>query len=123
MRFMVRLLLIFCFCLLSCNAQKTEIQEINTLELVTVIRNKSVQLIDVRTTEEYQKGKIGNAKHIDYYQKEVFQKKIGLLDKTKPVYLYCHSGYRSKKAAEILIDLGFQEVYNYSGGWKEWKKH
>ena len=35
--------------------------------------------------------------------------------------MYCHAGGRSAKAAEKLIELGFNEVYNLSGGFCKWK--
>jgi rhodanese-related sulfurtransferase len=42
------------------------------------------------------------------------------LDKKNPIYLYCRSGNRSKKSADILIKLGFSEVYDLKGGFVEW---
>ena len=42
------------------------------------------------------------------------------LDKKTPIYLYCRSGNRSKKSADILIEMGFSEIYDLKGGFIEW---
>ena len=47
---------------------------------------------------------------------------MGVLDKEKPVYLYCRSGKRSASAAEKLKEAGFTEVYNLKGGILAWKE-
>ncbi|NND78860.1 MAG: rhodanese-like domain-containing protein, partial [Maribacter sp.] len=48
--------------------------------------------------------------------KQAFEK----LDKSKPVYLYCRSGSRSKKAAQKVLDMGFVKVYDLKGGYMRW---
>ena len=52
-------------------------------------------LIDVRTPREYKKYRIAGAKNIDYLSSG-FRRRIKRLDQTKPVMVYCLSGYRSK---------------------------
>ena len=123
MKFLIRfVVVIFCFQLMSCYAQDNSIQNVSTTELQTLVKSNKVQLLDVRTLKEVTQGKIGSAIHADFYQKNLFKEKIKSLDKTKPIYVYCHSGVRSKKASKILLDSGFKKVYNYSGGWKAWNK-
>ena len=51
-----------------------------------------------------------------------FKEKVKELDKNKPVYLYCKKGGRSAKAAEILADLGFKEIYDLQGGITNWEE-
>ena len=41
-------------------------------------------------------------------------------DRGTPIALHCHHGGRSARAAQALIDLGFQEVYNVVGGIDAW---
>ncbi len=78
-----------------------------------------VQLIDVRTPNEYAGGHIGNAANININDGS-FEQKIAELDKSKPVYVYCASGGRSGKAASYLNSQGFQEVYDLKGGITQW---
>jgi len=49
-----------------------------------------------------------------------FESKIATLDKEKPVMVYCKSGGRSAKAASILKENGFKQVYDLDGGMIGW---
>ena len=98
-----------------------KVKHIDTKELKEVISNtQDLQLLDVRTPGEISRGYIDNAiLDMDYMAGE-FQKKINTLDKTKPIVVYCASGGRSAKAAEILAAEGFKNVYNYKDGYSGW---
>lgn len=86
------------------------------------IRNKdSVQLLDVRTAGEYQSGHLQNALLADWKDAKEFERRISFIDKTKPVYVYCLGGGRSAAAAEKMRALGFENVYELSGGINAWK--
>lgn len=77
-------------------------------------------LIDVRTPDEFSQGHLPNAVNIDWNGNN-FNTQIAALDKTKPVYVYCLSGARSGSAADKMRTDGFTEVYELSGGIKQWK--
>ena len=81
--------------------------------------NKGV-ILDVRTKEEVANGYLIDASFIDFYDSK-FDTKASWIKKDQPIYVYCHAGGRSVKAAEKLIELGFNEVYNLSGGYSNWK--
>ena len=85
-------------------------------EFKDAIQDKNVQLLDVRTSNEYAQGTIKDAVNLDFFQSSKFKNGIQKLDKTKPVYLFCRSGNRSQKAARILKSEGFKEVYDLKGG-------
>ncbi len=116
-----QLLLIITF-LASCNAQQNlnTISIIDTETLKVALSNKTIQLIDVRTPLEYKQGYIGNAINANIYTSD-FTQATALLDKTKPVYVYCHKGGRSNAAARKLTKLGFNKIFDFKGGWKAWK--
>jgi rhodanese-related sulfurtransferase/predicted small secreted protein len=78
-----------------------------------------VQLIDVRTPEEFESGHIKGAANINVNDPG-FESQVAALDKTKPVLVYCHSGHRSAGAADILASAGFQKIYNLDGGMMKW---
>jgi rhodanese-related sulfurtransferase len=92
---------------------------ISTDELKSL--SNSIQLVDVRTPDEYASGYIKNAINIDIKGNNFIEGAV-LLNKSKPVYVYCVKGVRSQKAAETLRDAGFSQVYNYKGGFGEWTK-
>lgn len=79
------------------------------------ISHKKVQLIDVRTPEEYNDKYIQYADNIDFFSKE-FNKEFGKLNMQQPVYIYCRSGNRSKRAADTLSAMGFKKIYDLKGG-------
>ncbi len=119
---MKKLTLLFVFSILiSCNSQKTTQPTVIDLKtLKTHVIGKDVQLVDVRTPEEYSEGHIDDATNINIMDSETFIEKMQLLDKEKPIYLYCKMGGRSKKASEKLKELGFKSIFDYSGGYSEW---
>ncbi len=76
-------------------------------------------VLDVRTHDEFKGGHLSNATMIDYYSSD-FKSRVSQLDKTKPVFVYCAGGVRSGNASKILIQLGFNEVYDLQGGFNAW---
>ena len=115
------IILLFSF---SCKKETTEpIGNILTVERFKEgITSDNIQLIDVRTAEEYFEGYIDEAQHMDILELEEFETQIQSLDKSKPIYLYCRSGNRSQKAAEILKKEGFIEINDLKGGYQAWAK-
>jgi len=111
------------FSVVACSGQpseKVKIIDINTIKKEVV--GKDVQLIDIRTPKEYKAGYIDDAVNIDFADITNFLNEFEKLDKTKPIYIYCHSGVRSHNASVKLIELGFTKIYDYKGGYKEWRK-
>lgn len=84
-------------------------------------KDPSVQLIDVRTPEEFSRGHLENAINLNIHDAD-FTQKIGQLDKKKPVMVYCAVGGRSGTAAKQLRGMGFLNVYDLKGGINEWKE-
>ena len=80
--------------------------------------NPGVQLIDVRTQSEWDRGYIAGAKLISVDQIEARQ---GEIDKNRPVLLYCAAGGRSHRALEILKAAGYRDVHHLSEGITGWK--
>ena len=87
------------------------------------ISTKDAIVFDVRTTEEFNLGHIKGSINIDFYDEKLFVDFFEKINKTKPIYIYCRSGNRSKKSSEILKKIGFVKVYDLSGGYKNWIKN
>ena len=106
------------------NAQSTGKQTIKSTIPVDEFEKKlsslpNVQLIDVRTPEEYAEGHLKNAVNINIRSSD-FADRLNKLDKTKPILVYCLSGGRSGQAANKMEEMGFAEVYNMDGGIMKW---
>ena len=87
------------------------------------ISTKDALVFDVRTTEEFNLGHIKGSINIDFYDEKLFVDFFQKINKTKPIYIYCRSGNRSKKSSEILKKIGFVKVYDLLGGYKNWIKN
>ena len=100
-----------------------EIKTISTDDAHEMYKNNKCNLIDIRDIRELQKeGQVEGANHIprgmlefwldpesSYYQ----ENKIKDL---KKMVLFCALGFRSALATKALIDMGFKNVANASGG-------
>ena len=93
--------------------------QVNAVEFAEKIKSKKATLLDVRTSGEFKNGHITDAGQLNFYSLD-FRKKLLLLPKDQPVYLYCNTGFRSRIAAEILVKNGYSEVYNLEHGIMDW---
>jgi len=81
-------------------------------------RQNEVQILDVRADGEWKRGHLAGAQHAFVPQVAEYS---GKLDKTKPVAVFCGSGYRASIAASVLQARGFEKVFNVPGSMKAWK--
>jgi rhodanese-related sulfurtransferase len=84
--------------------------------------NPDFVIIDIRTPDEFAEGHIENAINLDYFS-DNFRDELDKLDKDKTYLIYytCACGAIDKKTLDIMVELGFAEVYNIFGGLDEWK--
>ena len=70
-------------------------------------------LVDVRTTEEYKDGHIPGSHNVPLQQLD----KISAVAENKDttLYVYCHSGARSRQATALLQRMGYINVHNIGG--------
>jgi rhodanese-related sulfurtransferase len=83
------------------------------------IDNPGVQLVDVRTPDEYAAGHIEGSVNIDVLTGHFGETAATMLDKAYTVAVYCRSGNRSKNAAQVLSMMGYN-VVELNGGYNEW---
>ena len=120
---MKRLTCCFVLVLFSFSCKKNTSTEITIVDkgfLKEEVIGKDVQLVDVRTQEEYESGHIDDAINFNIINNETFLEQIESLNRDEPVYLYCKMGGRSNRAAQLLKDRGFTEIYDYSAGYNDW---
>ena len=103
--------------MISCQAQ-SEFKSVDIDEFKTEISKSGVQLVDVRTAQEYSEGHIPGAMNIDVNATD-FEEKIKALDKKENVAIYCRSGRRSKMAANKMTAAGFK-VIELNTGFLSW---
>lgn len=70
-------------------------------------------LLDVRTPQEYRDGHISGSKNVPL---QSLGAAGGLPEgKDTPLFVYCHSGARSRQAAGLLARMGYVHVKNIGG--------
>jgi len=122
---MKNILFILSFVLLTigtaCNAEKSSSESVKKMAATDFQQKvaESTQIIDVRTPGEYADGHLANSLNINIADAD-FKEKIAKLDKSKQVCVYCQRGMRSAKAAGIMSEMGFKEVYDLEGGIEGW---
>jgi rhodanese-related sulfurtransferase len=98
-------------------SQTTQVMDISPAEVFEILENDEDYLIlDVRTEEEYVTGYLEGAILLPVQELE---DRLDELPADKPIIVYCRSGSRSRRAAEILVANGFTMVYDM-GGISDW---
>ncbi len=75
----------------------------------------ALQLIDVRTPEEFEIVTLPKARNIEL---DHLRERFGELDPARPTVVFCQIGVRGYLAYRILKQAGFADVRNLSGGIK-----
>jgi rhodanese-related sulfurtransferase len=106
--------------IVSCNSQskKYKNQDVTTVSKIIETTN-NLQILDVRTPQEFEEGHLKNAVNKNWYDSN-FSSKLENLDKSKPILIYCKAGGRSTRASEKLTEMGFKKVLNMEGGIDQW---
>ena len=75
-------------------------------------------LVDVRTVTEFEKGNIPGSVNIPV---DDLRERLDEIPVDKNIYIYCKVGLRGYLAQRILVQSGFQNVFNVSGGYQSWE--
>ncbi|MDR3259520.1 MAG: FAD-dependent oxidoreductase [Fusobacteriaceae bacterium] len=86
-------------------------------EIENLDKNNSF-LIDTRTVGEFNRGHIGGAVNISL---DTIRGKFNEIPKDKKIIIYCAVGLRGYIAARILMQNGYEDVYNLSGGYETYR--
>lgn len=106
--------------LVGCQPNRAMYQSVDVATFAEIIQDSNVVLLDVRTQSEYDAGHIPNAILIDVTQADFLLKCKQQLPLDKTIALYCRSGNRSKKAAQLLSQEKYT-VVELNTGFNSWK--
>lgn len=88
-------------------------------ELKTRIKNgEKIKVIDARVAKQYEAGHVDASENIS---QDMVRKDLENLDKEQVTVTYCNKGVTGNAVQNILINNKFKEVYNLSGGFKNYK--
>lgn len=103
--------------------QEPTLPEVTPQQLAEWIQSQpELRLLDVREPYELPRARISDPRVLTAPLSELARKSVEALpetlksDRATPVVIFCHYGSRSAQVASWLLDLGWQNVYNLSGG-------
>lgn len=91
------------------------LRQLHVQELIE--RAAAIQIIDVRSPQEWAKGHVPGARHIFL---PGLESALNSIDRAVPIAVYCDSGYRASIAASLLQARGF-DAGNVAGSWQAWQ--
>jgi len=100
------------------NANASDIQPGELAQLLAGAPSPPLQLLDIREPWEWSIARIGDPQHLPMND---LPSKLDVLDRSRELVVYCHSGVRSNMAAEWLRAQGFR-ARNLAGGIDRWSR-
>lgn len=92
----------------------TKVPEKTIQEYVEEARKRgNVRFLDVRTPEEFRDGHLEGSLNLPLHELKKVEEILP--EKTEPIYVYCLSGARSKRAAALMEYMGYTDVTNIGG--------
>ena len=86
-----------------------------------LMKDSSAVILDVRTSQEFEEGKISGAININYFSDAFVANVKNAIPKDRIVLVYCAAGGRSAEACKLLKKEGYKKLYDLSGGYNGWE--
>lgn len=83
-------------------------------------KGESLQIIDVRASYAYEKGHVNDAYTLPMPS---LRTSTGDLDRSIKTVVYCNKGVTSNTAQNLLLNIGFKDVYALSGGYTNYRHY
>ncbi len=106
----------------STTTEPTALMDSSSIEIAAFhekMATPSLQLVDVRTPQEFAQGHVPGAKNLPLDELLPTHPIMAALSKDQPVYFVCRSGSRSGVATQQMASAGFRSV-NVEGGTLAW---
>jgi rhodanese-related sulfurtransferase len=101
---------------------RAQVKTITVQELFTVSQRQPVELVDVRTLEEFREVRAAIARHVPMHTIEPHTlMRTRTLPSSEPIYFICHLGGRSELTCAALMSNGYANVVNVVGGTDAWE--
>ncbi len=78
--------------------------------------NRDITVLDVRNDYEVAYGTFTGAQHLSISDFSDFPRVSNKVDKQKPIVMFCTGGIRCEKAALVMQEQGYKDVYQLDGG-------
>lgn len=77
---------------------------------------RDITILDTRNDYEVHFGTFDHAQHLDLQDFSEFPDAINDVARDKPIVMFCTGGIRCEKAALVMLEAGYSEVYQLAGG-------
>jgi UPF0176 protein len=77
---------------------------------------RDITVLDTRNTYEIAYGTFRNAQQLNLEDFSEFPQAIDQVSREKPIVMFCTGGIRCEKAAIVLLNAGYSNVYQLKGG-------
>lgn len=94
------------------------VKSVTATELEHKLKERKQVVIDVREPHEFATGRVKGSVNIPLRQ---LGEKLHRFDQSAEIFLICHSGSRSSRAARVLAKAGFESAYSVKGGTHAWR--
>lgn len=109
------------FALVGCSHTRSTYRSLSAEEFAECIATEGIEVVDVRTPMEYARGHLAGAININVKENNFCEECARRLKKRRGVGVYCQRGKRSKMAAELLNDMGY-DVVELDSGIEVWQE-
>tara|TARA_R100001369_G_scaffold21881_1_gene39675 strand:- start:52360 stop:52731 length:372 start_codon:yes stop_codon:yes gene_type:complete len=110
---------LFVFLFQGCiKSKSTEIETVTVEELNTHIQYASLPQTEIKGKEDFKTSHLVNASNV--IDNEDFRTNLKSLDMELPIAIYFTTDNNTAKAASILNEMGFKQIYILDGGIKKW---
>tara|TARA_R100000935_G_scaffold29321_1_gene49615 strand:- start:1278 stop:1607 length:330 start_codon:yes stop_codon:yes gene_type:complete len=99
-------------------SKSTKIEAVTIDELNTQIQYASLPQSEIKGEEDFKKSHLVNASNV--IDSEEFRTNLKLLNMELPIAIYYTSENNTAKAASILKEIGFKQIYILDGGIRKW---
>ncbi|MBN7812225.1 rhodanese-like domain-containing protein [Algoriphagus sp. H41] len=103
------------------SAKKDSVNVLSVEQFEKKSSKKNTLIIDVRTPEEVSDGHLAQSINVNFLGED-FAQQIEVLNKKTTYLIYCRTGVKSRKAADLMQKTGFKHVYMLEGGITAWKE-
>jgi rhodanese-related sulfurtransferase len=105
----------------SSSTAQPAVKQIDIEQFDKMRTQKDTVVLDVRTSQEYRQGHVPGSANIDISDPQ-FRQKVADLDKSRTYLVHCARGVRSARATKMMATMGFANLYDFHGGFDEWKR-
>ena len=95
--------------------------KVNNTRFKELMLDSTAVILDVRTANEVQEGKIQGSLNVSYFANNFLSEVERMIPKDRVVLVYCAAGARSAEACKQLKKAGYKHLYDLQTGYNGWE--